>query len=404
MEIGANAGAPHACMKLTKPRATLAIVFVTMSMTGVPATAQSHSGGMPNLAGAPSAAPRERQEFGNDAQAEAELQKGTTLTREGAFAEAIPHLLAARGRIANDYAVSFNLALCYVATVQPGPAISILNDLRAHGHDNAAVNNLLAQAYVGDAQDENAMDALRRAASLNPADEKLYIFIADACTSKQNYVLGLRVADLGLSHLPTSAGLHFERAMFLSSLDQFDSAKKDFELARTLATDSDIAFVAGAQESMFEGNIAQAVQAAREGISKGHDSFMLLTLLGEGLLRSGIAPGQSEFEEARVALEKAVAERPNYVSSQLALGKLYLLDGRLNDAIVHLEFARQLDPGNAAIYSGLATAYRKEGKLSNAQEVLATLAGLNQAQAEKIRNAPGDRKSGYAESGRDGHP
>lgn len=131
---------------------------------------------------------------------------------------------------------------------------------------------------------------------------------------------------------------------------------------------------------------------------------MLLTLLGEALLRSGVTPGQPEFDEARNALEKAVAERSNYPSSQLSLGKLYLTAGRLDDAITHLEIARQLNPGNPAIYSNLAIAYRKQGKLSQAQDALATLAKLNEAQAEKIRNASGDRRAGYAGTVADKNP
>jgi tetratricopeptide (TPR) repeat protein len=336
--------------------------------------------------------------------AEAELQKGTALTRQGAFVEAIPHLLASRGRVANNYAANFNLALCYVATRQSQRAIPLLTDLRASGHDNVDVNNLLAQAYVDESNNERALDALRRAAAFNPANEKLYIFVADACTAKANYALGLQVADLGLTHLPNSARLHFERAMFLSSLDQFDNAKNDFELARSLAPDSDIAFIAASQEAMFEGNIANAVRAARDGISKGHENFMLLTLLGEALLRSGVAPGQPGFDEARRALEMSVSQRADYASSQLTLGKLYLMEGRLNDAITHLEAARQLNPGNTAIYSNLATAYRKQGNLQKAQDVLSMLSKLNLVQAEKIRDAPGGRKASYAGTPREHDP
>jgi tetratricopeptide (TPR) repeat protein len=366
--------------------------------------AQSNSGTMPNLSGRPAAVPREQENSTDGANAEAELQKGTALTRGGTFVEAIPHLLAARGRVANNYAADFNLALCYVATGQSQRAIPLLTDLRVTGHDNAEVNNLLAQAYVGDSQNQKALDATRRAAALSPANEKLYMFVADACMAKQNYVLGLQIVDIGLNHVPNSARLHFERAMFLSSLDQFDNAKNDFELARSLAPNTDIAFIAASQEAMFEGNLADAVRAARDGISKGHDNFMLLTLLGEALLRSGITPGRPEFEEAREALERAVSQRADYASSQLTLGKLYLMEGRLNDAISHLEAARQLNPGNTATYSNLATAYRKQGKLTAAQDTLATLAELNQAQAAKIRDAPGDRKAGYAGTAREDDP
>ena len=330
--------------------------------------------------------------------AEEELQKGTVLTRAGSFAEAIPHLLAARGRASNDYAASFNLSLCYVATGQPAQAIPILTALRAAGHDNADVNNLLAQAYVGDGQNQKALETLQKASRLAPENEKLYLFVADACMAKQEYAVGLQVVDLGLDHLPGSAHLHYQRGMFLASLDELDAGKKDFDQAIKLAPESDIAFVAAAQKAMFEGDVSEAVRAAREGVKKGHHDYILLTLLGEALLRSGIAPGQPDFVEAREAVEKSVGERPNDAGSQLALGKLNLLENRLDDAIVHLETARQLNPNNASVYSNLAAAYRRRGDLQQAQNMLEVLAQLNQAQAEKIRAAPGDRKAGYAGS------
>ena len=331
----------------------------------------------------------------SDHQAEEELQKGSVLTRTGLFAEAIPHLLAARGRVRNEYAADFNLALCYVATVHSNQAIPILTALRDGGHDNADVNNLLAQAYVGDGQNDKALYALQTAAAFTPENEKLYLFVVDACMGKREYALGRQVVDLGLQHLPDSAWLHYERAMFLALLDQFDTGKSDFELAAKLAPESDVAFVASAQEKMFEGRMAQVIEVAREGVRKGHQDYTLLTLLGEALLRSGVTPGQPEFAEAREALKKATAERPGYSSAQIALGKVYLLENRLGDAVAHLEMAQQLDPSNASVYSNLAAAYRRQGDSEKAQSALAILAKLNQAQAEKIRSAPGDRKVSY---------
>ena len=51
-------------------------------------------------------------------QAETELQLGIALTQRGSFGEAIPHFLAAKGRVSDEYAVEFNLALCYTGTGQ----------------------------------------------------------------------------------------------------------------------------------------------------------------------------------------------------------------------------------------------------------------------------------------------
>ena len=322
---------------------------------------------------------------------ENELQIGTQLTRSGHFQQAIPHLLAAQGGVSNQYATEFNLALCYVATRQSTQALPILTELRRN-HQSAQVENLLAQAYIGIGDSKAALDALKRAAAITPDNEKLYAFVADACIEAQNYELGLDVVDVGLQHLPNSATLHYQRAMFLSSLDEFDAAKPDFALARKHGAGSDIGYLAASQENLLAGRIEEAVRAAREGVRTGHDDYRLLTILGEGLLRTGVTPAQPQFAEAESALSKAVKLRPNYADAQLALGKLELISHRVSEAIVHLEQARSLDPHNPAIYSQLAAAYRDHGDVQKAEETLAVLAQLNREQAEKISSAPGERK------------
>jgi tetratricopeptide (TPR) repeat protein len=330
-------------------------------------------------------------------QAEAELQTGTALTRRGAFAEAIPHLVAARGQVANEYAASFNLALCYVGSRQFGKAIEILSGLRGSGHANADVENLLAQSYVGDGQQQLALDALRRAASLTPTNEKLYLLVGDACMDRHDYESGLRVVELGLKSLPDSARLHYQRALFLSLLDEFDRAREDFGRARQLAPGSETSFLAAANEELYAGNPEEAANAARAGIAQGYQNPVLLTILGEALIRSGVRPGESGFTEAQTALEKAVAQNPPDPGAEVSLGKIYLMADRLSEAIAHLETARELKPDNPSVYANLATAYRRRGDTKEAGEALEILSKLNQAQAERISSAPGDRKAAYGE-------
>jgi len=330
-------------------------------------------------------------------QAEAELQTGSALTRSGAFAEAIPHLVAARGRVTNEYAASFNLALCYVGIRDFGKAIAILSGLRSSGHPNADVENLLAQSYVGDGQQKLALDALRRAASLTPTNDKLYLFVGDACMDRHDYVLGLKVVELGLKNLPDSARLHYQRGLFLSLLDEFDRAREDFARARQLAPGSETSFLAAANEELYAGNPGAAAKAARAGIAQGYENPILLTILGEALIRSGVRPGESGFTEAQIALEKAVAQNPRDQGAELSLGKIYLMADRLPEAIAHLEKARDLKPDNPSVYANLANAYRRRGSAVQADEALEILAKLNQAQAERISSAPGDRKAAYGE-------
>ncbi len=328
--------------------------------------------------------------------AESELQTGTSLTSQGQFSEAIPHLLAASGHVQNEDAAGFNLALCYVGTRQFAKAIDVLKGLDIQGRGRAGVDNLLAQAYVGNQQPKQAWEVFVRAANATPTNEKLYLFIADACMGKRDYELGFRVADFGLQHLPDSARLHYERAAFLSLLDQFDRAKPDFEAVARLAPGSDFAYMAASEKSLLEGDNAQAIATARQAVAHGVTNYIVLQILGEALIRNGAAPGEPAFTEAKGALEKSVALRPDYARSRISLGTLYRMEGRLDEALAQLQQARQMDPGNPAIYTQLAAVYRRRGDTRNTQDMLAILARINAAQADRIRNSDEGARMGYA--------
>jgi predicted Zn-dependent protease len=322
------------------------------------------------------APPAKQSVVPTDQQAEAELQKGIVLSRQALFQQAIPHLLQARGKVADEYAVYFNLALCYVGIGNYDQAILTLKELSASGHANASVHNLLAQAYIGNRELDLAWAALETASAETPMDERLYAFVADACTDHNEYGLGLRVADLGLKQLPNSARLHYERAVFLARLDRFEEARPEFDQAATLEPGSDIAYLAQVQKALYEDKLTEAIRLAREGIKAGHYDYRMLSLLGTTLLYAGIAPGQPEFFEAQRALEASVAARPSYSTSQIALGKLYLMENRVSDAVIHLEIGRRMEPANPAVYTSLAAAYRRLGDRKKSQECLATLAAL----------------------------
>ena len=332
----------------------------------------------------------------NDSFAEAELQKGIALTRSGTFEEAIPHLLAARGRVRNGYAARFNLALCYAATARYALAVELLTELRSDGYSDGNVLNLLAQSWLGERQPEKAWTVFQDAVRLTPKNEKLYVMIAEATMDSGYYDLGRQMVETGLRHLPRSARLVFEHAMLLARLDFLDDAQQQLRKVGELAPGSDVAYIAAAQSNLFEGNVREAVRVAREGIAKGNRHFMLLTLFGEAVLSSGTELDSQEFAEARVALEQAVALRPSYASAHIALGRLQLIEGRLEDAIMRFDLAREIDPGNPAVYSNLAAALRKHGDSARAEEMLSVLARLNLEETERIRSAPGDRKPSYA--------
>jgi len=349
-----------------------------------------------SLAGLAAPAFSQRGQAGrSNSAAEAELQKGIELTRGAKFNEAIPHFLAAQGQVRDAYALSFNLALCYVGTGQYQPAIALLNELRADGKSNANLENLLTQALIGDGKPEEGFAAFERASRLAPENEKLYLYVVESCMNNGYFDMGLKVVEIGLKRLPRSAPLVFEHGILLARLDFIEESMKELQKVTELAPGSDVAYIAAAQKSIFESDTDEAMRIAREGIRKGKQHFMLLALFGEAVVLSGIEAGSPEFTEARAALEQSVALSPTYVSARMTLGKLYLMERRVDDAIVHLNVARELDPKNSAVYANLAAAYRRRGDTARAEEMLAILDKLNKEEIERIRNAPGDRKAGY---------
>ena len=307
------------------------------------------------------------------------------MSRSGRFSEAIPHFLAARGHVSDEYAAEFNLALCYVGVGEFPKAISILEALRKRSPEGASVENLLSQAYEGNDQSKEAFKAFQRAAALTPKDEKLYLLVEAAFLEKQDYAGGLRVVEAGLRNLPDSARLHYELGYALWQLEEPAMAKPEFERVAALAPHSAIGYLAAAQESFMLDDLTQAVKIARAGISEGFADYQLLCLLGDALIHNGASPGTPEFAEAKQALEKSVATRPNYASSQIALGRILLEEEHVDAAIAHLELGRKLAPQNPTPCMLLASAYRKHGRTEEAQAMLAIVDRLNQERARKRR-------------------
>ncbi len=329
-----------------------------------------------------------------DQQNEAELQNGISLTRQGQFSEAIPHFLAARGHVSDAFALEFNLALCYTGTRAFTNAIEILGHVSQVGHE-AQVNALLAQALIGDQQATAAEQAFRKAAAASPGRESMYVLIAEAAQEQGFDSLAGEVVDTGLRNVPASAKLFFERGWLRFRADDAAGANADFATVEKSAPGSDIAYIAKTEEALLAGDVPGAIRSAREGVTNGRSHYLLLTLLGEALLRGGATPGTpQEFQEAQEAFERAVALQPRFAGAQIGLGKIYLAKNEFIDAIAHLERARGLEPSNRALYPPLAQAFRLAGQTAKAQETLAALEELNRAEAARIGSAKGGH-AGY---------
>lgn len=299
-----------------------------------------------------------------------QLQLGVALTEAGTPARAIPYFENVQQRYPAARDVAYDLALCYMTLKRFHEAISVLERANGAGHENSETDNLLAEAYEAEHQTQQAVDVLRRAIALDPADESNYLEFASICIDHQAYDDASKVLAVGLSVHPKSAHLLFERGILNAMQDHFDAAEKDFQQSAELAPQDTAASYGLGVTFLETGKAAEAIPILRKRLRSRPDDPDLLYLLGEAMLRAGAKPGEDTYAEAQRVLEHSIQLKPTLVDAHIELGTIYLQQGRLQPSIDELEQARRLDPKANSAYSHLAIAYRRLGQQEKSREVL----------------------------------
>jgi tetratricopeptide (TPR) repeat protein len=302
---------------------------------------------------------------------------GGKLASRGLFDAAIAYLIAARDSHPESYDVAFDLALCYLNLKRYPDAIAVLQETISRGRENSELNNMLAEAYEGNHETQNAIVALRRAIAIAPDDMDNYLDFASICIDHQDYLAAFKVIQAGLQTNPNSDRLFFERGILYAVQDNFQLAEQDFKRAAALSPGKDSNYKGLGILYLESGKGAQAVETLKRRLKSKPDDPDLLYLLGEALLRSGGQPGDAPHREAQASFEKAVQLNPGLCLARVSLGRMYLEQGSVEDAVSQLEKARTSDPKEKSTYWQLAMAYRRLGEPEKQTEVLLILKKLN---------------------------
>jgi tetratricopeptide (TPR) repeat protein len=75
-------------------------------------------------------------------------------------------------------------------------------------------------------------------------------------------------------------------------------------------------------------------------------------------------------DQAFALLNEVVRDKPDYADAQYQLGKMLLERGDVKAAIERLEIAVHLDPTKDYSYFQLSAAYRRDGRMDDAQHAL----------------------------------
>jgi tetratricopeptide (TPR) repeat protein len=310
---------------------------------------------------------------------------GLSLEQLGLVERAIPYLEAVHRRYPDSYDIGFDLILADIAAKAFPKAIDEAKDLISHGHETSELNNVLAEAYEGNNEIQHAVDALRRAIALNPADEDNYLDFASLCMNQRSLEAGMQVIQVALESHPKSDRLIFMRGVLYATQDEFGKAEADFKLSAELAPQTDLGYVGLGVSYLETGHGAQAIEVLRQRLRTKPNDANLLYLLGEALLRTGAAPSTSAYSEAQTSLENSVRINPNLCLPHVSLGTIYLDEDRPADAAGQFEKARAIDPKERSAYSHLAVAYRRLGQVDKAKDVLNALKEVIEAERQTTR-------------------
>ena len=302
---------------------------------------------------------------------------GVALGRAGAYADAARHFGTARATYRDAYAAGYNQVLMLVEGGDAAAAVLVAEELFRANHRTGELYNLVSRAYVATNRIQDAYDALRTAARLEPTQEQHYLDLALICLDHDNFDLGMEILDIGLRYTPAAARLHLYRGVLLVMKGLVEDGEREFELARTLGPDGPVPYVALAMAWMQSGKTAKAVELLRQRVKAGGRDAILPYMFGIALLRSGVDPVGDAAAEAVHAFEDAIRRDPSLAGPRAELGKILLARGEVQAAIEHLDRATVLDPENPAPAYLLAQAYRRIGNTDRARELLARVSRLN---------------------------
>ncbi len=309
--------------------------------------------------------------------AEVEFRIGAGLAALEKYADAAVRFRSLLERYPDSYNIAYNLGLCEFLAGDRDTAATTLERLLAK-KPAAEIENLLAQVYEAQGRTQLAVDALRRAISMEPRDETNYLDLAALCTDHNSYPLGIEIIEAGLAVMPGSPRLVLEHGLLQALTGHYAEAEEDFDRAGRLSPENDLVYAGLGLAAIQRGRLDDAIVLLRERVRTDPNSAPLWYLLGSALIRNGAQEGSPEFREAQETFSRAIRLGTKLPYPYIELAKIYLRTDQTDAALPLLDQAVKLGPNERSAWSQLAIAYRRKGEMDKVRAALNRVLALNQ--------------------------
>jgi tetratricopeptide (TPR) repeat protein len=274
-------------------------------------------------------------------------RQGAALAPWAQFDLSLAHLLAGRYEEAADQVQHF---------------ISALHSTPPESGQLVPWWSLAGIAYARLGQGDRAVDALHRAAALAPDREEHWLNLTRELMELSRYREAISAVQEGLRASPESYALHLRLGAADLSAGRYQEAETVFRNLVEAGDPLPTSYIGLAQVLLRMGRAEEAASELSAAQRKLGAIFLISYFRGLSLDRAG------KRDEAVPAFQEAIRLNPNSPEAHLELGKTELAVGRVNDAIVELQHARHLSPGNLQAQRLLSQAYRRAGDTKRAAQ------------------------------------
>ena len=251
-----------------------------------------------------------------------------------------------------------------------------LQPLAEAGRATSEIENLLGWCYEGQGDLVRAVAAMDKAIEEDPANESNYLDVGRILLEAHRPKGALEAAKSALSLAPDSARAYSLKGLAESELSQPIDAVQSYLQAVHLDPTNPKALLGLALAQEREGKTQDAQATFEKGLRQFPSNAILYQEYGKMLLIfRGDDPEASEAQAVRL-LTKALALDNSLALPHFELGNLALSKGQLAQAVTHLEAATKLSPEDSRAHYALSRAYRRLGRVEDAERELATFQSL----------------------------
>jgi tetratricopeptide (TPR) repeat protein len=256
----------------------------------------------------------------------------------------------------------FNLALSYLLTGQYENSIAQARRyLAAAPPGDSASAAARAWSLIGisaahTSETQRSVDALRKAASLQPTNEELWLNLTRELMELSRFPEAVAAAEEALVALPNSYALHLRLGAAQLAAGHYAEAENAFRDLVTAGDPLPTGYVGLAQVLLRTGRAEEAISLLRGARQKVGDSFLIDYFLGLAFERA------AKPSEALLAFESAEKLNPDNAEIHISIGKAQLALARTAEAIREFQLALKLSPGHVQAARLLTQASRRAGK------------------------------------------